>query len=270
MGPTRLLFALLLASAYWDYAGRTRGSEPGRLLSVSPVLPCAQTCTLRTNSLTQAPSRTAASLPAHLSIGLMCCYALKSCFIVPTDALVFSIHCSDAYLKCNSIKMFRIRCMIMPVLMISGDVQSNPGPDSDCIQTAADFNARSGLGIIHLNVRSLLPKIDFVRVWAQTTNADIIVISESWLNKSINDNDISINGYNISRADRIKRGGGIIVYSKCRFHTKVLVKKSIPNQFEILGLQVELSKGYYITVVGCYRPPSAAKETLSSLSNILS
>lgn len=68
----------------------------------------------------------------------------------------------------------------MFLLMISGDVQSNPGPVSDCIQTAADFNAISGLGIIHLNVRSLLPKID----WARTTSADIIVMSESWLNKN--------------------------------------------------------------------------------------
>lgn len=60
------------------------------------------------------------------------------------------------------------------------------------------------------------------------------------------------------------------MYSECKFHSKVLVKQSIPNQFEILSLQVELSKRRYITVVGCYRPPSAAKETLSSLSNIFS
>ncbi len=106
-------------------------------------------------------------------------------------------------------------------------------------------------------------------MWAHT-NDDIIVISERWLNKSINDNVISIDGYNINRADRLKRGGGVVVYSKCKFHTEVLVKKSIPNQFEILALQIELSKGCYITVVGRYRPPSAAKETLSSLSNILS
>ncbi len=149
MGPTRLLVALLLASAYWDYAGHSRMSEPGRLFS-SPVLPSTQMLTLRTNS-PQAPSQTVALLHAQLSICLMCCYALKSCFIVPTDALFFSIHCLDANLKCNSSKMFKSRCMIVLLLMISGDVQSNPGPDLACIQTPADFSARSGLGIIHLN-----------------------------------------------------------------------------------------------------------------------
>ncbi len=61
---------------------------------------------------------------------------------------------------------------------------------------------------IHLNVRSLLPKLDMVYIWAKNTNADIIVISESWLNKSITDNNISIIGYKVFRADRLKRGGG--------------------------------------------------------------
>ncbi len=72
-------------------------------------------------------------------------------FHVPTDALFFSNHCTDANLKCNSSKMFKSLCMIVLLLMISSDVQSNPGPDLACIQTLADFSARSGLGIIYLN-----------------------------------------------------------------------------------------------------------------------
>lgn len=86
-------------------------------------------------------------LSTRLSIGL-CYYVLKSCFIVPTDPLVFSIHCTDTNLRCNLIRMFKICCMIMLLLMLSGDVQSNPVPDFNCVQTHANFNARSGLGII--------------------------------------------------------------------------------------------------------------------------
>lgn len=40
-----------------------------------------------------------------------------------------------------------------------------------------------------------------VYVWAANTNADVIVISESWLNKSISDKDVSITGYKVFRAD---------------------------------------------------------------------
>ncbi len=59
-----------------------------------------------------------------------------------------------------------------------------------------------------MNVRSLLPKLDLVRIWAKNTSADIIVISETWLNKTVSDKAIGIDGYTVYRADRPKRGGG--------------------------------------------------------------
>ena len=87
--------------------------------------------------------------------------------------------------------------MIVLLLLLSGDVQSNPGPELQFIQTPADFKLMSGLKYIHLNVRSLVPKMDMVRIWVRSTDADIVVISETWLTKSITNEDISILGYNV-------------------------------------------------------------------------
>ena len=87
-----------------------------------------------------------------------------------SKALFLSILSSDEKSSCNvNPKVAKLRCMILLLLMLSGNVETNPGPGLDCAQTPADFSSRSGLGIIHLNVRSLLPKIDFVRIWAQTS-----------------------------------------------------------------------------------------------------
>lgn len=84
------------------------------------------------------------------------------------------------------------RCLIVLLLLMSGNVLSNPGPYvATNFTTPADLKSRSGLGFIHLNIRSLLPKLDMVYIWAKNTNADVIVISESWLNKSISDKDIA-------------------------------------------------------------------------------
>ncbi len=106
----------------------------------------------------------------------------------------------------NSVKR---RSLIVLMLLMSGNVSPNPGPHiASNFTTPVELRSRSGLGFIHLNVCSLLPKLDMVYIWAKNTNADIIVISESWLNKSITDNDISIIGYKVFRADRLKRGGG--------------------------------------------------------------
>lgn len=64
-------------------------------------------------------------------------------------------------------------------LSYSGNVQPNPGPELQCIQTPSDFKSMSGLKLVHLNVLSLLSKMDMVRIWAKSTDADIVIISET-------------------------------------------------------------------------------------------
>ncbi|KAK0133577.1 hypothetical protein N1851_030903 [Merluccius polli] len=150
------------------------------------------------------------------------------------------------------------------------NVQPNPGPFLKNISTLDEFRARSGLGILHLNVRSLLPKIDTIKIWVQTTETDILVLSETWLNKSVSDKDICINGYNVFRCDRPKKGGGVAIYIKNKFHATLLSSISISKQFEFLALKLDFQQGKSVTVMGCYRPPSACSEALSSLNNCVS
>lgn len=63
---------------------------------------------------------------------------------------------------------------------------------------------------MHLNICSLLPKIAELTAYVYTPNLDILVISESWLKKSIPNSAIYISGYNIFRQDRISNGGGLL------------------------------------------------------------
>ena len=71
-----------------------------------------------------------------------------------------------------------------------------------------------GVHIIHLNVYSLLPKIDEIRFIAKKSAASIIGISETKLDNSINDLELQIDGYNLLRADRNRHGGGVACYIK--------------------------------------------------------
>lgn len=58
------------------------------------------------------------------------------------------------------------------------------------LETPSDLNSRScGLGVIHVNARSLISRMDFI-----VNLADILVITESWLKKSILDSDFSLTG----------------------------------------------------------------------------
>lgn len=65
--------------------------------------------------------------------------------------------------------------MIMLLLMLSGNVQPNPWPITPmyCLPTPSDFKSRTGLGFMNLNVRILVPILDMIKIWVNTTNADI-------------------------------------------------------------------------------------------------
>lgn len=106
---------------------------------------------------------------------------------------------------------------------MSGNILPNPGPLTSlkCLPTPSDFKNRTGLGLIHLNVRSLLPKVDMIKIWINSTNADIMVLSETWLKKSIADDVISIDGYKLYRTDREGRGGGVAIYVNTKFSSSV-------------------------------------------------
>ena len=156
------------------------------------------------------------------------------------------------YLRVISIIWNQAAQQPLYVKNVGYNVQPNPGPPSSQIATPADFKSRSGLGFIHLNVRSLLSKLDFVRIWASSTDADVIVLSETWLKKSISASDISLNGNNVYRADRPNKGGGVAIYVKNTFCVTTLVSKSISKQLKCFALNIEVAKGQQVMVVGCY------------------
>ena len=73
-------------------------------------------------------------------------------------------------------------------------------------------------GLLHLNTRSILKKMDQVRVLFEGSALDVFSFSETWLNESINSATVDIEGYTLFRQDRNfnltkkKRGGGLLTY----------------------------------------------------------
>jgi len=120
------------------------------------------------------------SVPSVSLLRFLCLAVLKSFTLSSdNDLMLFfnSLHTKNAV---SLGATMRQRCLIIMLLIICGDVQPNPGPvdiDSKICNTPADFKNRSGLGIIHLNMRSMLPKIDSLRIWAKSTDVDIIILS---------------------------------------------------------------------------------------------
>ena len=144
-------------------------------------------------------------------------------------------------------------------MLLSGDVSLNPGPVQ--ISPAVNVNIweplnKKGLHFLHININSLLPKIDELKCIANKTKAAIIGITESKLDHTVSDLEVNLPGYDILRCDRNRNGGGVACYIRkdlC-FNTRALNCKEIEN----IIFDIFLSKSKQITMGIFSRPPNQA------------
>ena len=95
---------------------------------------------------------------------------------------------------------------------IPSETQSNSDLDtSNSTDHWKVFNKR-GLHLIHLNINSILSKINELRVIAKKSRASVIGIAELKLDKTVLDEEIIIDGYELARSDRNRQGGGVACY----------------------------------------------------------
>ena len=190
-------------------------------------VPCVTLCAIKQHDHTHLGSKTdkvysfdrdSASLMILQTFGLMpdrfsVTLALLSCFIMRTLIKIIALpnklhttvllkqhYCSSSDVLC--------RALIILLLMISGNVHIHPGPSSDVLSGVVfptdrvasknicfdDFCNRNNLGFLHVNARSILPKLDQLKVWVESSRPDVLVITETWLRNSIPYPDLYLSG----------------------------------------------------------------------------
>ena len=121
------------------------------------------------------------------------------------------------------------------ILLFSGDISLNPGPNrtNDHLTENLKVFKNRGFHFIHLNINSLLSKIDELRELVKASNATVVGITESKLDDSINDCEICIEGYSIIRRDRNRKGGSLVCYvnNKICFNAKNCISNEVENIF---------------------------------------
>lgn len=121
------------------------------------------------------------------------------------------------------------------------------------------------LRILSLNARSIVNKIDELELLLLSYNAQLVVISETWLSDKISSDEIVPPGYKLYRRDRVSRGGGVAVVAK--ENIAVTFMDQIPNH-ESLFLNVKIL-GFTFLLCAVYRPPDAADSYLEELYDFL-
>ena len=105
-----------------------------------------------------------------------------------------------------------------------------------------------GLHLIHLNINSLLPKIDVLGDIAKRTKAAVIGILESKLDSTVLDPEIYIENYEILCFDR-NQHGGVACYIRIDSYK---LNSLLPNETENITFDILMP----ITVGIIYRPPN--------------
>lgn len=121
---------------------------------------------------------------------------------------------------------------------------------------------RKSFTVAHLNIRSIRGKFDHVKDMLYNNPFDILGLSETWIDDSIQDSELYIGGYNVERNDRNTSGGGVACYinSNLIYNRR---KDLEQEDLEILWFEVRLKHSQLYLIAIVYRPPNSSTDFFS-------
>lgn len=123
-----------------------------------------------------------------------------------------------------------------------------------------------GLKVIHVNIRSLEPKMVLLKPWVALYKPNIITISETWLSSDIPDSRVNIANYVLYRSDRCSRsGGGVAIYVSNDLVSELITPTVSPLHFEGIFVKIHFHENKYLTIGSIYRPPSSPVESFNCM-----
>ena len=180
------------------------------------------------------------------------CPTIFSLIILP---LFFSTYLSATLSKCRLKSHITIRSIthylfiFLPILLIiSGNVHTNPGPEN------------KNYSICHLNARSLtVPnRVEEIKnTLFHIHNFNIIAVTETHLDDSVQDYKISLPSYKFFRHDRNRFGGGVGIYCQDNFSPSRRMDLERPD-LEIIWVEYNISNKKHL-LASCYRPPGQSR-----------
>ena len=141
---------------------------------------------------------------------------------------------------------------------------ANPSQAEDIQEHQARSKA---FKIGHINIRSLVPKLDEVRLLIRQNELDALCVSESWLTKDVSSDILMFSGYQTVREDRKVarrgrrevRGGGLVVIIRDGIvASKLSVTRREDSRLETLWLAVSAPGGRSAVLGAAYRPPDGS------------
>ena len=147
------------------------------------------------------------------------------------------------------------RRIIFYLLLLCGDIETNPGPISTNFLKCAHLNIRSASTI---NKKFNKPTI--ICELISDYNLDILTLSETWFSENTLPavlNSIIPHGFSLLHTPRPqKSGGGVAVIYRSQLKANIIHNNSY-NSFEIIAIKFTISNSNF-NIYTIYRPPSTS------------
>ena len=114
----------------------------------------------------------------------------------------------------------------------------------------------------------MMTHFDELKLLIETNKPDIISISETKLDKTVNDCDVDISGYRVIRRDRNCYGGGVLMY----ISESLNFNHREDLDFDLESISVEIKVGKYkpFLVTTIYRPPDKPVSYFDQIESLIS
>ena len=123
-----------------------------------------------------------------------------------------------------------------------------------------------GVKLVHLNIRSIVKKIDQLRILVQDSDIDVFTVSETWLKPHLHTNIVELNGFRVFRLDRgisKKIVGGLLTFVNNKYSSQceslMHLDKSVPD-IEAQWVKIYRPHCKNIIICNIYRPPNGNLE----------
>ncbi len=136
-------------------------------------------------------------------------------------------------------------------------------------ETLINIRKTRGFKMAMLNIASLPKHLDEISLILHDKKIDILALNETRLDFSISDELVSVEGYDLIRADRNRNGGGVCMYVRCNINYQKR-PDLVPNDLEAVSLEVQqanTSQSFIISTI--YRPPNSKIENLLKIERLI-
>ncbi|CAF1626541.1 unnamed protein product, partial [Didymodactylos carnosus] len=115
------------------------------------------------------------------------------------------------------------------------------------------LNKHDFYAIHRLPLSKRVPQKDAVSAYLSLIRPAVLCLTETWLDNTVADNDISFFEYHVPwRLDRNRHGGGCAIYVRTDFHSVRLVEFE-EAMFEIHAIRLTLMNQQHVTILNIYR-----------------